>query len=70
LYFGITNDGAALKGIVVDSGIEAVKVDLGGLSSGAEYPVSVQINITGGVMVYPEGCKEVNFKNISFEPND
>lgn len=69
LYFEIENTlGSKIETILVESGSSKVSVDIG-LSQGAIYPVSIPINISTSLAVYPEGCKEVNFRNISFEPN-
>ncbi len=69
LYFEIENNiGAVINSIVVESVTEKKQVDLGGLEQGLTQPVSLDMEVIEWVMVYPEGCKGANFKNLSFEP--
>lgn len=69
LYFEIENNiGADIGGIVVESSADRKQVDLGGLSRGISQPVSVEMPVVEWVLVYPVGCREANFKNLSFEP--
>ena len=70
LYFEIKNTlGGKIETIIVESGPSKVSVDIG-LTSGTTYPVSIPFELYGtSLMIYPEGCEDVNFKNVSFEPN-
>ncbi|MBN1544354.1 hypothetical protein JW898_02725 [Candidatus Woesearchaeota archaeon] len=70
LYFEISNTlGADISTIVVESTGGQKEVDVSGLGQGATFPVSVRIDVVEWAVVYPSGCKGVNFKNLSFEPN-
>ena len=67
LYFEIGNNlGKDMDDIIVQSSTESKEVSIM-LSRGTVQPVSVQISVEGWVMVYPVGCKGLNFRNISFE---
>jgi len=69
LYFEIENNiGADIGSIVVESMTEKKSIDLGGLSQGLVQPVSLPIEVVEWVLVYPQGCRGANFKNLSFEP--
>lgn len=70
LFFEFENTlGDKIQTIIVESGLSKVSVDIG-LVPGTTYPVSIPLELSGtSLKVYPEGCGDVNFKNISFEPN-
>jgi len=69
LYFEIENTlGADIKMVTVESKAESRELDLGGLSQGTVLPVSVQIGVSEWVLVYPKGCRGVNFRNLTFLP--
>ncbi|MBU2561790.1 MAG: hypothetical protein KKD17_05830 [Nanoarchaeota archaeon] len=69
LYFEISNTlGADIDKMVVESIGGQKEVDVGGLSQGVTLPVSVPMEVVEWAVVYPPGCRGVNFKNISFEP--
>ena len=67
LYFEVGNNlGKDIDSIMVKSRTETkeITIDLG---RGTVQPVSVPIEVSGWVMVYPVGCEGINFRNISFE---
>ena len=67
LYFEVGNNlGKDIDKMIVQSSTESKEVDIM-LSRGTVQPVSVPISVAGWVMVYPVGCKGINFRNISFE---
>jgi K+-transporting ATPase A subunit len=67
LYFEIENTlGADIRTIVVQGVDERREVNIS-LVQGMIMPVSLQIAVADWVMVYPEGCEGINFKNISFK---
>jgi hypothetical protein len=69
LYFEIENTlGADMNVINVESMAANKEVDLGGLGQGTVLPVSLQIDVSEWVLVYPKGCRGVNFKNLTFLP--
>lgn len=68
LYFEIENTlGKDIDNIVVESSTERQEINIA-LSQGMVQPVSLPIKVTGWVLVYPVGCEDVNFRNLSFEP--
>ena len=67
LYFEIENTlGADIPSIMVESAVETKEVSIG-LTQGSFQPVSLPIAVEDWFVVYPRGCEDVNFKNISFE---
>jgi hypothetical protein len=66
LYFEMENTlGKDIDNIVVESSTERKEVSIA-LSQGVVQPVSLPIEVTGWVLVYPVGCEDVNFRNLSF----
>ena len=67
LYFEVRNTlGKDISSLVVESSTESKMVSVD-LTQGSVQPVSLPIKVAGWVMVYPEGCEGVNFRNLSFE---
>ncbi|MBW2996716.1 hypothetical protein KY349_00075 [Candidatus Woesearchaeota archaeon] len=68
LYFEIENTlGSDIPSIMVESAVETKEVSIG-LTQGIAQPVSLEMVVEDWVLVYPRGCKDVNFKNLTFEP--
>jgi hypothetical protein len=69
VYFEIQNTiGATIDLIVVESGLEKRELNVS-IAQGTTQPVSLNMSVTNWILVYPVGCRETNFRNISFEPN-
>lgn len=71
LYFEIENTlGKDIDKLVVQTSVDEKVVELSGLGQGVVQPVSLPIEVIEWAVVYPEGCKSANFKNLSFETDD
>lgn len=69
LSFNIKNTlGREIETIVVESASETKEFNIY-LGQGMTQPVSSDFIIDGWFLVYPKDCRNVNFRNISFEPN-
>lgn len=68
LYFEVTNTlGADINTLVIECASESKEIEVN-VGRGITVPVSVPINLVEWALVYPQGCRGVNFKNLSFEP--
>ena len=65
LYFDIENSiGAAIGSLVIESAVESKQISIR-LDQGTLQPVTIPIAVDGWFLVYPRGCRDANFKNIS-----
>ncbi|MFC1723308.1 hypothetical protein ACFL0V_04165 [Nanoarchaeota archaeon] len=61
--------GKPIKEITIESAIEKRSVNMS-LNADEAIPISVPLQLTDWVFVYPSACRGFNFKNISFLPNE